>query len=210
MKLKYALKTGLTTVILMVFAACSMAADYKHGLSTDDISGDKSQVQANLIIRSWKSPMQDGLHDMRLPAVKVLEDPSGELTALPRAAAGNQVDWVQAVIDGYIYPRDALNIKETGEVLDLDVLLDETGEMPMITFPHKPHTMWLDCKNCHDHIFKRKRGATPHLNMYAVLTGKMCGVCHGAVAFPPTDCLRCHNTPREFETVPHRRSPYSR
>lgn len=210
MKLKYALKTGLTTIISLILAACSMADDYKHELPTVNMPDDISKVSIDPFRRSWKPPIQDGLHDIWLPAVKVLEDPSSELTALPMAAAGNQVDWVQALENGDIYPRDELNIKGKNEVLDLDVLLDETGEMPMITFPHKPHTMWLDCKNCHDHIFKRKRGATPHLNMYAVLTGKMCGICHGAVAFPPTDCLRCHNTPREFETVPHRRSPYTR
>ena len=80
-------------------------------------------------------------------------------------------------------------------VLDLDVLMTDTAAMPIVRFPHRPHTEWLDCANCHDHIFLPKAGANP-VNMFAILQGNFCGQCHGAVSFPLTQCRRCHNVPR--------------
>ena len=155
--------------------------------------------------RKWDPIVSDGLHDPEGLGARALERPEKSLTTLPAAEGGNQVNWVEALADGYIYPKSSMTPNKKEEVLDLDVLLKETGEMPMITFPHIKHTLWLGCKNCHDHIFERKAGATPNLNMYAVLSGKKCGLCHGAVAFPPNDCIRCHNTPRESESVRHKR-----
>ena len=38
-------------------------------------------------------------------------------------------------------------------------------------------------------------GVNP-VNMFAVLQGEYCGRCHGAVAFPLTECLRCHSVAR--------------
>ena len=33
-----------------------------------------------------------------------------------------------------------------------------------------------------------------------ILDGEYCGICHGAVSFPLTECDRCHNT-EKTETV---------
>ena len=82
-------------------------------------------------------------------------------------------------------------------VLNLDVLLPRTGEMPMVLFPHRQHTEWLDCSNCHEDLFKSKAGATKGLNMFQILQGEYCGLCHGAVAFPLTECKRCHSVVRK-------------
>jgi len=76
-------------------------------------------------------------------------------------------------------------------------MLPRTGEMPMVLFPHKQHTEWLDCTNCHEGLFAYKAGGTKGLNMFAVLQGEFCGRCHGAVAFPLTECRRCHSVPRK-------------
>ena len=81
------------------------------------------------------------------------------------------------------------------EVLDLELIMDQTLQMPMVRFPHKAHTQWLDCANCHDKIFKKKAGGNP-VNMFAILSGAYCGRCHGAVAFPLTECRRCHSQAR--------------
>ena len=67
--------------------------------------------------------------------------------------------------------------------------------MPMVRFPHRQHTAWLDCSNCHDQLFGQTAGATT-INMMLILQGEKCGLCHGAVAFPLTECLRCHSVVR--------------
>jgi c(7)-type cytochrome triheme protein len=92
-------------------------------------------------------------------------------------------------------PRSQLFDTTEVNVLDLDIIMDATGEMAMVRFPHKAHTEWLDCSNCHDHIFKKKAGGNP-VNMFAILAGEYCGRCHGAVAFPLTECRRCHSVSR--------------
>jgi hypothetical protein len=37
-----------------------------------------------------------------------------------------------------------------------------------------------------------KAGATKFTGMFPILSGEKCGRCHGAVAFPLTECRRCH------------------
>ena len=192
----------LISLILIYLPACETAG---YGALP---GGSKSQSgeAVDIFGRKWASITNDGLHDPEGSGTSELEQPEKALIGLPAGEGGNQVNWVEALAEGYIYPKATLtDSKKKEEVLDLDVLLKETGEMPMITFPHIKHTLWLGCKNCHDHLFKRKAGATPNLNMYAVLSGKKCGLCHGAVAFPPNDCIRCHNTPRSSESVRHKR-----
>ena len=89
-------------------------------------------------------------------------------------------------------------------MLDLDILMRETLPMAMVLFPHKGHTEWMSCEMCHDAIFKAQTGANP-VNMGAILEGEYCGVCHGAVAFPLTECDRCHSV----QPANQRRAPRS-
>ena len=79
-----------------------------------------------------------------------------------------------------------------------EVLLRNTGEMPMVRFPHRQHPAWLDCTNCHPPatLFEQKAGAT-RINLLLILSGEKCGLCHGAVAFPLTECKRCHSVDRD-------------
>ena len=81
------------------------------------------------------------------------------------------------------------------EVLDQDILLADTKNMPVVTFPHRTHTEWLSCRNCHDWLFKAQHGAND-ISMSEIARGRACGLCHGKVAFPATECFRCHNGPR--------------
>ena len=114
---------------------------------------------------------------------------------LPADTAGNHVNWVKALRDGYIEPRTNIMPGTEIQMLDSEILMTDTATMPLVLFPHKPHTEWLDCTNCHEGIFASEAGATP-VNMFAILQGEYCGRCHGAVAFPLTECSRCHSVPR--------------
>lgn len=143
----------------------------------------------------WSRLEQDNLHDTGNPALPFLQQPEEALSVLPRASEGNNVDWVQALRSGMISPRTNIYPETKITVLDQDVLMEDTAGMPIVLFPHKPHTEWLDCANCHDRIFVAKRGANP-VDMRSILEGRFCGQCHGAVAFPLTQCARCHSVDR--------------
>lgn len=140
---------------------------------------------------------KDGVHDPANPGIRFLQEPREGLANLPADVVGNRVRWVKALQDGAITPRTNIQPETQIRVLDLDILLTRTGEMPMVLFPHKQHTEWLDCTNCHEALFAYKKGGTKGLNMFAVLQGEFCGRCHGAVAFPLTECRRCHSVPRK-------------
>lgn len=143
----------------------------------------------------WLPLANDGVHDPASPAIGVLQEPAEALAALPPDSAGNQVRWVQALDQGHITPRTQILPGTQVNLRATDVLLKNTGEMPMVRFPHRQHTAWLDCSNCHDKLFERKAGVTK-INMFLILQGEKCGLCHGAVAFPLTECERCHSVPR--------------
>lgn len=148
----------------------------------------------------WRPLAEDGLHDPANPALELLQQPAEALSVLPPDTAGNKVDWINALRGGYIRPRTSLEKNVQLNVLESEILMQDTGEMPMVRFPHRPHTEWLDCANCHDELFATKAGETP-VNMLAILEGKYCGVCHGAVSFPLTECNRCHSVKREGGTA---------
>lgn len=140
---------------------------------------------------------KDGVHDTKNPGIKMLQEPREGLGKLPKDQVGNRVNWIKSLREGYIEPRTNILPGTPIRVLNLDVLLKNTGEMPMVLFPHRQHTEWLDCNNCHEHLFKYKTGTTKGLNMFAILQGEFCGQCHGAVAFPLTECNRCHSVARK-------------
>jgi c(7)-type cytochrome triheme protein len=143
----------------------------------------------------WAPLAKDGIHDPKSPALNLLQEPREALSRLPAEAAGNQVNWVEALEKGVINPRTHLLSETRPRILDSDVLLNLRGGTPIVRFPHRQHTAWLDCGSCHEGLFKSKAGANK-LSMMQILQGEQCGVCHGAVAFPLTECQRCHNVPR--------------
>ena len=143
----------------------------------------------------WTILPKDGIHDPKSRAMKILQFPGDALGGLTPDNAGNQVRWVQALDKGEIRPREKLSPKTEVRKLDRDIILDVKGGMPAVRFPHRQHTEWLDCVNCHDGIFKMQTGATK-ITMYNILQGEQCGICHGAVAFPLTECARCHSIPK--------------
>lgn len=149
----------------------------------------------------WVPLAKDGVHDPRSRAVKILQPPSEALSNLSPDYAGNQVRWVQALDKGEIRPREKLFPQTVVRKLDQDIILDVQGAMPAVRFPHRQHTEWLDCANCHDGLFKMQTGGTK-ITMFNILQGEQCGVCHGAVAFPLTECMRCHSIAKSGATKP--------
>lgn len=140
----------------------------------------------------WKRLERDGVHDPRSPAVQQLQQPAEALSLLPRDGAGNLVDWVKAIESGAIQPRSQLHATTEVRVRDDALIIARYGSMPAVRFPHRAHTLWLDCANCHDKLFLPRAGAN-RFSMTAILNGEQCGRCHGAVAFPLTECNRCHS-----------------
>lgn len=156
---------------------------------------------ANVLAGEWTALKNDGIHDPRSRAINILQQPKEALQGLSPDTAGNQVRWVQALDKGEIKPRERLFSKGPVEKLDLDIIMDVKGGMPAVRFPHRPHTEWLDCSNCHDKVFARKTGGS-NISMFKILQGEQCGICHGAVAFPLTECARCHSIARPGSQKP--------
>ena len=145
--------------------------------------------------RSWKKLADDGLHDPDLSALQMLQEPAEALKELPFDYVGNQVLWNKALAEGHINPRTNLYPGTNIEISDMDIVMGKTGEAALVLFPHREHTEWLDCSNCHNSIFIDKVDANS-MNMMEILNGEYCGVCHGAVSFPLVECNRCHSIPR--------------
>lgn len=147
----------------------------------------KAGVEANL------PPSQDGIHDATNTGTEALQPPKEAFDPLPKSTAGNRIDWVKSLNDRLIEPR-AKRDSDTAQtqLLDLDIIRVVKGSMPDVVYPHKPHTQWLDCAQCHPAIFVPRKGGNA-ISMAAILMGQYCGVCHGKVAFPVSECSKCHS-----------------
>ena len=138
-------------------------------------------------------PAKDGIHDPQSEGTKVLQHPKAAFANLKKSNSGNRVDWVASLNSGAINPRyDRDDPDRQPVVLDLNIIREVKGTMPDVVYPHKQHTEWLDCSNCHPAIFIPKKGAN-NISMASILLGEQCGVCHGKVAFPVSDCRKCHS-----------------
>ncbi len=146
---------------------------------------------------------QDQLPQPGPPFAKANRDPEVVLKDWPRAAGG-EIDWVKAL--GLKEPKDKLYSPLHRPSLDpklppdsppfpFDIEIPAVGAMPNVIFPHFPHTALLDCANCHPGIFIMKKGSNP-ISMVKIVNGQFCGRCHGRVAFPISNCTRCHVKPK--------------
>lgn len=142
-------------------------------------------------------PSQDGIHDPASEGTAALMPPLSAFETLPRSNAGNRVNWVKALEDRAINPRwDRVDANAVPVVMDLNIVREVKGSMPDVVYPHKQHTEWLDCSNCHPAIFIPQKGAN-QISMAAILLGQKCGVCHGKVAFPVSECRLCHSKKKD-------------
>ena len=166
------------------------------------VPGDVPRSSTPLVSRQPQLPVDESLkfYDTLSPGFQRLQRPGAALAAFPTDSFGF-VDWVQALEQGLIQPRAERDGAGAMEVLDLDVLMTDTRDMPFVRFPHRAHTEWLACENCHDRIFKPQAGAN-EINMERILAGEDCGVCHDRVSFSFADCERCHSVPAAAVAVP--------
>ena len=146
-------------------------------------------------------PPEDGIHDPDNDGTHALQAPLQVFEALPRSNAGNRVDWVKSLDNNLIAPRwDRTDPAAAPVVMDLNIVREVKGSMPDVVYPHKQHTAWLDCSNCHPQIFIPQKGAN-QISMAAILLGQKCGVCHGKVAFPVSECRICHSKKKNVMPV---------
>jgi c(7)-type cytochrome triheme protein len=133
----------------------------------------------------------------------------GALWNLPEARFGNRIDWGAALERGLIAPARQIDIPPSAETAFANtVLLEAVWAMgPSATFPHGKHSRWLDCNDCHPSIFNIRKKFTEGLEMMNIVNGEFCGVCHGKVAFPLQDCIRCHT---ELKAPPQYKEPAPR
>lgn len=157
------------------------------------LQDEKAQLPLGQSEKNWTPLASDKVHDPNGQALRQLQEPGAGLYQLPADASGNLVLWAKALDRGAINPRRARTPSGTKlQVLDMDVLMNLRGSFPPVRFPHRIHTQWLACDNCHEHLFKSKIGANP-IKMFQILQGEQCGLCHGSVAFPLTQCKFCHS-----------------
>jgi c(7)-type cytochrome triheme protein len=175
---------------------------------SQNIKKNRSYKNINRFNRLMKSssewnpaPIEDGIHDPENEGTKMLQSPKIAFETLPKSTSGNRVDWVKALHRGEIAPRyDRLDADVVPIVMDLNIVREVKGSMPNVVYPHKQHTKWLDCSNCHPAIFIPEKGAN-QISMASILLGQQCGVCHGTVAFPVSECRKCHSQKKPFKPV---------
>ncbi len=144
---------------------------------------------------------ESGIHDPANDMTLQLQPPAAAFTGLPKSMAGNRVDWVKALDSKGITPRwDRNDPAAPAVVMDLNIVREVKGSMPDVVYPHKQHTEWLDCSNCHPAIFVPQKGAN-QISMASILLGQKCGVCHGKVAFPVSECRLCHSRKKATNTA---------
>ena len=138
-------------------------------------------------------------HDQSNPDLRHLQRYEDAVAHLPHDDNGFP-DWMRALRDGIITPRGSLAGEEAPEILDLDIVMRNTKEMPWVRFPHRAHTLWLACANCHPRPFEPRAGAT-RIQMADIFRGQYCGMCHDRVAFVTFfSCARCHSVPPTAST----------
>jgi c(7)-type cytochrome triheme protein len=145
--------------------------------------------------------VDSGIHDPTNDMTLQLQPPATAFVDLPKSPAGNHVDWVKALEGKAITPRwDRNDPAANAIVMDLNIVREVKGSMPDVVYPHKQHTEWLDCSNCHPAIFIPQKGAN-QISMASILLGQKCGVCHGKVAFPVSECRLCHSRKKTTTTA---------
>ncbi|HEY6898974.1 MAG TPA: c(7)-type cytochrome triheme domain-containing protein [Rhodocyclaceae bacterium] len=184
-------------------AASNPAAEAKAAASAaaaaPEATGDVNSFNRLLKPANKRNPPppEDGIHDPTNDGTHALLPPQAAFGSLPKSNAGNRVNWVEALNTDKIHPRyDRNDPKAEPIVMDLNIVREVKGSMPDVVYPHKQHTQWLDCSNCHPAIFIPQKGANS-ISMAAILLGEKCGVCHGKVAFPVSECRFCHSKKKD-------------
>lgn len=190
-------KIALTTLLLLAGVACAQGASQSASAAAPPQEATAGANAFNRLLappaRRNLPPAEDGIHDPASPGTPLLQAPLAAFGPLPKANAGNRVNWVSAANNAKIRPLwNALDPKAQAQVLDLNIVREVKGSMPDVVFAHKAHTDLLDCADCHPALFKTQKGANK-MSMAAIMLGESCGACHGRVAFPVSECRLCHS-----------------
>lgn len=181
-------------ILLGVVGAVGVVLSVGRAARAQDGGLDRQQVAGNRNV----APLSDGLHDPSIEGTQLLQSPQEAFAGLPKASGGNYVNWTDALESGNITPRyDRLDARAKPEVLQLDVVRQMKriwGGTPPAVFPHAAHSEWVDCPTCHPALFVPEKGKNT-MSMAEIMAGQKCGVCHGTVAFPASECKRCHYQP---------------
>ena len=146
-----------------------------------------------------RSLRDSGFYDPDNPDLFRLQTHDTAIGNLPKDVNGFP-DWMRALKEGSIEPRAGMAPGAAMNVLDLDIIMMNTKEMPFVRFPHSSHTQWLECSNCHPKPFEPRAGAAK-IAMADIFRGQFCGVCHDRVAFITFfSCQRCHSVSRTTST----------
>lgn len=193
----FAMKSGATDI---------KAADNQRGYYCGTCHNGKMTVQGKTVFLacSRKSNLEDEKRCDRCHSYGVQQVASDFdffqfSQPLPKERFGNGLDWEKAEELGLIKPVNAvagISGPRNAFAVQKDFALNAKVEgMPDIIFSHRKHTVWNGCELCHPDIFIGvKRGAAKY-SMVDISQGRSCGACHTTVAFPLTDCQRCHSKP---------------
>ncbi len=148
---------------------------------------------------SVKDGSQGGCEKCHLENQKSLEVAFEKFAAtMPPASFGNGIDWIKALREGKITPRNTLTPEQSSmtlpEKLRQPLKLGTVSPRSDVLFSHAEHFAELDCSSCHPEIFNIKKKGTQQFSMEANLYGSYCGACHMFVSFPMNDCRRCHSS----------------
>jgi len=185
----------LFLVCLLVFAVHSGAYSQLRTVPQEEVEPSVPSPAIEQVAPSAELGADaDRFYDTRNPDHHALQKADEARPTLPQDKRG-AVDWMKALRSGAIAPRDDLAGTGRPQLLDLDIILKNTREMPHVRFPHRAHTEWLACSNCHNEIFIPKAGAN-EITMEKIFRGEYCGKCHDRVAFVThNSCERCHSVP---------------
>lgn len=178
---------GKVSSVITIDAA-AVASAVNAGMSMSHASSGKVRSATAM-------PGQDELYDPSNPDYSKLQKANESLAGFTLDKK-EYVNWMSVLKANLISPRADLTGKGKMEILDQDIIMKATRSMPYVKFPHKSHTMWLACSNCHDQIFVKKIGANK-IDMTKIFRGQYCGVCHDKVAFSMFfSCETCHSVPQ--------------
>lgn len=126
-------------------------------------------------------------------------DPTNLPKGLPKDKL-SIIDWVKLLKEDVIAPKESVLPTSSSPITEgkkENIILFEvlSDFVDSVAFRHKEHTYWLKCSNCHEKIFVSKAGAN-EVHMRRNSNGEFCGYCHGRVAFPLAECVRCHEYPK--------------
>lgn len=209
--LKVTIKTpGLFVISVFILSACGgddvvpIGTKSPIRVSAHEVSDTNPRARTWVDYRVYEekpklsSLPNDGIHDPANQVLYTLQEPTAAMAEFPNDRRGG-VNWVEALWEELINPRQGLAEDDEMLIMDMDIMMTNTAQMPHVRFPHLQHTQWLACSNCHPKIFKPQKGAN-NINMDSILAGEHCGRCHDKVAFSLWVCERCHS-------VPHADSP---